>query len=38
MKALLNEVGGTLKVESTLPAGTTITAEVQLAQQAQSKK
>ena len=30
MKARLNEVGGTLKVDSTLSAGTTITAEVQL--------
>lgn len=30
MKARLNEVGGTLKVESTLSVGTTITAEVKL--------
>lgn len=30
MKTRLNEVGGTLKVDSTLAAGTTITAEVQL--------
>jgi NarL family two-component system sensor histidine kinase LiaS len=30
MRARLNEVGGTLEVESTLSAGTTVTAEVQL--------
>jgi signal transduction histidine kinase len=33
MRARLNEVGGTLHVESTLSAGTTITAEVQLPNQ-----
>jgi len=31
MRARLSEVGGTLHVESTLSAGTTVTAEVQLA-------
>jgi len=30
MKQRLSEVGGTLKVESTLSAGTTLIAEVQL--------
>ena len=38
MKGRIEEVGGTLKVDSTLSVGTTVAAEVQLTQEIQSKK
>ena len=38
MKARIEEVGGTLKVDSTLSGGTTVSAEVQLTQETQSKE